>query len=122
MGSSQQGPGLLQGAYNEAAAASSFQDALQEWRRAAPAGAPACAGSTAACAGSSSGTETSQEQPSLLHGAYNEAEAASSFQDALRQWRQAGSSSNGGGVEAGASSAVGSGGVGTVRSVAGAAQ
>lgn len=87
-----QGPGLLQGAYDESEAASSFQEALQQWRQGSSTGSSA----REACTSSQAETDSSMPDAtagsscSLLHGAYDERAAASSFQEAVRQWRQAG--------------------------------
>lgn len=94
-GAEMQGPSLLHGVYDEEEAASSFQEALRQWREAAPAaGSSSCAGvekhSSGAGADGSAGNTTSGSGSRLLHGTYDEKEAASSFQEALRQWRQAG--------------------------------
>jgi hypothetical protein len=89
-----QGPSLLHGTYDEKEAASSFQEALRQWREAAPASSSSCAGaekrSSSAGADSSAGTSTAGGGSSLSHGTYDEREAARSFQEALREWRQAG--------------------------------
>ena len=56
---------LLEGTYDEAASAKSFQEALAEWR----------------------GENTDTPKGNLLEGTYDEAGSAKSFQEALAEWR-----------------------------------
>lgn len=85
-----QGPSLLHGTYDETEAAGSFQEALRQWREASSAGSSAGHSSSCAGADSAAGSSAAGTALSLLFGTYDEKEAASSFQEALRQWRQAG--------------------------------
>jgi hypothetical protein len=79
---------LLDGAYDETQAASSFQEALLQWRQA---GTTGCHNNTSSNSSGGCGPEPRQHhEQSLLHGTYDEAAATGSFQEALKQWRQAG--------------------------------
>lgn len=86
-----QGGALLQGSYDEAAAAAEFAEAVRSWRAGGRSTGKSLASSSAQ-SGSEviSGGGSGQTGGTLLQGAYNEAENAADFARAVEMWRQGG--------------------------------